>query len=512
MQFINGTRAEDLTNDGIFAKQRAVIPFWALALSASVKRLARLAARLVRTLWRHPLTTAALFAVALVWVEFGRQGLLGVLGLTMLSLTAWLWRSPATFDRRVVRPVRGWWRWLTFYRLVWYPVMHGTGLTRTTPDRTIYTPTVTSVSSTRVVDTIGLRLIHGHTPEDFHTQAEGLRHAFRAHRLTVVETAPGLVELRVFAKDPLTRPIPATPIERISAVPDLLSLPVGLTEAGEVYRVPLLGDHKLIAGKTGAGKGSVQWSILRALGPGIASGLVCVTGLDPKGGMELYPGRALFAYYGDQDGEQMAQVIEAAADRMTARAKRLRDAGLRKHVPTVDDPCEVIVIDEVAFLTAYHPDRKIRDRVKAALSLLLSQGRAPGFSVIASLQDPRKETLPFRDLFPTRIALRLAEDSHTDMVLGDGAQDLGAACHLIPDTLPGVGYVRTESANEPVRVRFSWISDDDITDMATRWPAPAPVSPGARVIDLAARDRTAGSGLPGQRPVSGIESDSPPGA
>jgi S-DNA-T family DNA segregation ATPase FtsK/SpoIIIE len=92
--------------------------------------------------------------------------------------------------------------------------------------------------------------------------------------------------------------------------------------------------------------------------------------------------------------------------------------------------------------------------------------------------------LPFRDLFTYRIALRLAEDSHVDMVLGDGALDRGAACHLIPASLPGVGFVHVEGAHEPVRVRFSYLSDDDITDMAEQWSAPDSAVDQPRVIDL----------------------------
>jgi S-DNA-T family DNA segregation ATPase FtsK/SpoIIIE len=103
--------------------------------------------------------------------------------------------------------------------------------------------------------------------------------------------------------------------------------------------------------------------------------------------------------------------------------------------------------------------------------------------VVAALQDPRKDVLPFRDLFTYRIALRVAEDSHVDMILGDGALDRGAACHLIPASLPGVGFVHVEGAHEPVRVRFSYLTDDDITRMAQRWPAPRPGG-ASRVIDL----------------------------
>ena len=89
----------------------------------------------------------------------------------------------------------------------------------------------------------------------------------------------------------------------------------------------------------------------------------------------------------------------------------------------------VIVVDEVAFLTAYQPDRGLRERVKAALATLTTQGRAVGYCVVAALQDPRKEVMSIRNLFPDRIAMRLDEPEQVDMVLGDGARDRGArAC------------------------------------------------------------------------------------
>jgi S-DNA-T family DNA segregation ATPase FtsK/SpoIIIE len=36
----------------------------------------------------------------------------------------------------------------------------------------------------------------------------------------------------------------------------------------------------------------------------------------------------------------------------------------------------VIMVDEIAFLTAYQPNPKLRDRIKAALATLTTQGRA----------------------------------------------------------------------------------------------------------------------------------------
>ena len=98
--------------------------------------------------------------------------------------------------------------------------------------------------------------------------------------------------------------------------------------------------------------------------------------------------------------------------------------------------------------------------------------------------------LPFRDLYPTRIALRVTEDSHSNLTLGDGAKERGALCHLIPESMPGVGFMGLEGAVEPVRVRFGHITEEIIAAMVVdRWPAPPLPEPSAAVIDLTAHER-----------------------
>src|SRR5205085_11526597 len=115
------------------------------------------------------------------------------------------------------------------------------------------------------------------------------------------------------------------------------------------------------------------------------------------------------------------------ATALQARAERL--AGItRQHTPSTADPLVVIVIDELADLIAYHPDRDLTRRAEAALSVILSQGRAVGYVVVAFLQDPRKETVKMRHLFTQAIGLRLRDREEVAMVLGDGAATAGALC------------------------------------------------------------------------------------
>jgi S-DNA-T family DNA segregation ATPase FtsK/SpoIIIE len=470
---VNGTRVEDLAGTGLVTKQRYVVPLWVSVTGVTLAFAARAAWFLLAWTIRAWLVSVPAALVALTYWRAGGLGVTALITATLAAGLAWAHRWPDSYSRLVARRVRGGWRWHKTYRRGWHPAMDGTGLTRTTPSRQVYVPRVVSVRSTTVVDTLHVRLLHGQTPLEVAGAAEGLRHVYSAHRCSVVEDGPGRVRVIFYARDPLTRIV--LPIDP-AAVPNLAGLPVGLAEDGTPYLLGLLGRHVLIAGASGAGKGSVLWSLVRAVGPAVATGLVRLRGVDPKGGMELYPGRALFTRYADEDLADMVALLDAAVNDMNARKRRLKALGLRAFVPSVDDPLEVVIVDELAFLTAYAP-KDIKLRVATALQLLLSQGRAVGFSVVAALQDPRKDVLPFRDLFTYRIALRLAEDSHVDMVLGDGALDRGAACHLIPASLPGVGFVHVEGAAEPVRVRFSYLGDDDIREMAARWPAPPTTDP-----------------------------------
>jgi DNA segregation ATPase FtsK/SpoIIIE, S-DNA-T family len=203
--------------------------------------------------------------------------------------------------------------------------------------------------------------------------------------------------------------------------------------------------------------------------PLIRDGLVRVLAADPKL-MELAYGRAIFNTYGQYaaDPASIVDMLEQAVADMQARAAVFAGQQ-RDHTPTRAHPFTVVVVDEVAFLTAYQPDRKLRERIMNLLATLTTQGRAVGYSVIAALQDPRKDVLSIRNLFPDRIAMRLDEPEQVDMVLGDGTRDRGAACELIssdPATGAGVAFVRLEADPDPVRVRAGWVTDTDIRQMA----------------------------------------------
>ena len=128
--------------------------------------------------------------------------------------------------------------------------------------------------------------------------------------------------------------------------------------------------------------------------------------------------------------------------------------------------------------------------------------------VIAALQDPRKEVMPFRDLFPTRIALALVESDQTDLVLGRGARTRGADCSRIPlNAGDRLGVVRRRARTHPrpgrlglrrrhrrhgrrLHARHTRPDDDglvviDLTDKARTGRGGSVTAPQSRVNDAA---------------------------
>jgi S-DNA-T family DNA segregation ATPase FtsK/SpoIIIE len=441
-------------------------PLWIVAIVHFV----RLLLWLVRFLARHPVLVSAVIVSVLIWRVTSWLGLV-VLAASMTGLLAlWRWRFPASFSRFIATPARGQWRaW--HYRRRWAAVMTIGRLALVYQGRVLL-PVLGKVSATAFTDRVRVRLVSGQSAADFAARADNLAHGFGARLCRIRSASPGALVLEFVRRDALAAIIPALALPvRV----ELRALPVGRREDGLVWLVRVHGTHVLIAGATGAGKASLLWSIVRALLPAMVAGLVRIWAADPKL-MELAYGRAIFDRYGRYAATPAAIVVmlEDAVEQMQARAAIFAGKH-REHTPTVEHPFTVVLVDEVAFLTAYLSDRAIRDRIKAALATLTTQGRAAGFSVVAALQDPRKEVMSIRNLFPDRIAMRLDEPEQVDMVLGDGARDRGALADLISTdetTGAGVAYVRLATDPDPVRVRAAWVTDADIRAMAAEY-APA---------------------------------------
>ncbi|MGH3687726.1 MAG: FtsK/SpoIIIE domain-containing protein, partial [Pseudonocardiaceae bacterium] len=330
-------------------------------------------------------------------------------------------------------------------------------------------PTVLGVRSGPSWDEVRVRLVPGQKPEDFDEAARALASARGVTRCQVRELTPNVVSIDFQRRNLLADPVTCPDLATLTAIPggsvDLRRVWAGRTEYGQDWHLPLAGSasHTLTAGATGAGKNSVMWCPLVSIAPAIRDGLVQVSGIDPKG-MELAYGRRIFHRYAVTGTDALA-VLDDLVEAM--RARKAEFAGHVRVVPiSPEHPLELLEFDEIGALTKY-TDRKTREAITERVALLTTQGRALGFTVRGYVQEPTKDTVPVRDLFPRRICLRVSAKSHVGMVLGDQAHERGAWANRITDAEAGVGYVVGEGIREPLRIRAGWVPDQTIKHLET---------------------------------------------
>jgi S-DNA-T family DNA segregation ATPase FtsK/SpoIIIE len=381
---VTGEELAQIYNPDPFALPRWRAPVYRTPFGIIlVAKLFKLMAWIVRLVARHPLAASVLALAAVTWVKLGWVTLAALVLAAAVMLIAWRWFWPVSFSRWVGRPARGKWRaWC--YRRRWAAVMTIAGVAPWYQGRTLL-PVLGKVTATKYTDRVYVRLVSGQSAADFADHAENLAHGFRALLCRIRTARSGAVVLEFIRRDALAALVPAI---AIPDRPDLKALPVGRREDGMPWLVKLYGTHVLIAGATGAGKASLLWGLVRAMFPLMQTGLVRILAADPKL-MELAYGRVIFDSYGAYaaDPADIAAMLDRAVADMQDRARRF--AGhQRDHAPTKDDPFTVVLVDEVAFLTAYQPDRKLKERIMLALATLTTQGRALGYCVVGGVAGP----------------------------------------------------------------------------------------------------------------------------
>lgn len=392
----------------------------------------------------------------------------------VLALRIWWILSPTSCHSLFLAPVRNAHRkhWI---RRNWADVATACGLAAELNRRTTGTawpesqvPSIRRMTSRGTRIQVTVRPLLGQTVEDFERVNDRLRTSVGATRARVDLEPPNDVRLTFTVGDTLAEPFKARE-PALTTHPLTSHVWMGRCEDGTDWRLPL-GPHTLVAGCSGSGKGSVLWSLAFGLAPWVKTGLVRLHGIDLKGGMEILMGADLFSTCATTPAEAVA-VLEQLVAEMQKRTKEYAGR-VRSHTATEDEPLNVVLIDELAALTAYCPERDLQRRAEMAINMLCSQGRAPGFTVFACLQDPRKEVIPSRGLFTQMVGLRLKDMTETAMVLGDAAMASGAHCHRITRATPGMGYICPEEGGYPVRVRAGHASDQAIRLVAEAFASP----------------------------------------
>src|SRR5215210_8909051 len=204
----------------------------------------------------EPILRLALAAMAVMWLVCQLAAPLLAFVLLLLVAAAMIeirFRWPGWFQRWVRLPLLSWWRRFAIYARKWPAAVEFGGLAKTNKAGNTFLPVLLRVRSTGTVDKVRVRMLAGQVVDDFGTAAERLGQTFGSidTRVRSVPGRPHEVECWFLNRDPLHQVV--EPFDQ--AVPvDLAALPVGLCEDGTVYKLPLLGNHVFIGGKTGAGK------------------------------------------------------------------------------------------------------------------------------------------------------------------------------------------------------------------------------------------------------------------
>lgn len=395
-----------------------------------------------------------------------------IVALASVALVSWRLHSPETFEKRFATPARllSWRLWAYIY---WRRLCRRCGLStseqvtrrgkegrQVTSTRWFHPKLLgTEVSQTTLRLTVRARM--GQTVEDLERAVPAIRDATGANSARAVVVSPGTLRIELVKREQLSTVRHAAPPMAVTTT----RVTLGRREDGSDWILPLRGRHTLTVGCSGAGKGSVFWDIACGLGPSVAAGVVHLIGIDLKYGIELSIGAGLFTKIATTEADAVATLagLEMLMDKRGNEMASLT----REHRPTKASPLVVLLIDELAGLTAYMSDPALRKEAAASLSRILTKGRALGIVVAAFLQDPRKEILPMRGLFTQTIALRLRSREEVTMVLGDGMAEKAPAHRISPDR-PGTGYIIAEDGHT-TKVRSDYWSDDQIRSTAGQY-------------------------------------------
>jgi len=157
------------------------------------------------------------------------------------------------------------------------------------------------------------------------------------------------------------------------------------------------------------------------------------------------------------------RLFDEQVDAMEARLRSMRRIRVRKHIPSLAEPHDLMIVDELLLLA-----KLLKEGAESPPGMILTVGRKAAFTVCALSQLPQKDVIgDLRDLFPQRIALAMRSRSMTDAVLGPGAVAAGALAHEIPGSMPGVGFMYSDGTRGYTRIRAALV-DDEEADLIAR--------------------------------------------
>ncbi|MFD6167610.1 FtsK/SpoIIIE domain-containing protein [Streptomyces coeruleorubidus] len=362
-------------------------------------------------------------------------------------------RAPRVYWSLVGMPVT-WGRFALSYRStmdVCGLTVHPSGLrafmTRSVARREVQPvpPKIRRVRATSTGLRVTLRLPAGLEPADVMASSERLRHAWGVHSVTVVETKPGFVELRMTGYDVLRR----VRMPR-KARPRGMAVPVAVREDGTAFeRDYRKAPMALTLGANHSGKSMYQRNLIK----GLAQLPVALVGVDCKRGVEqsaFAPRLSALVTTPDDAASLLGVLVAEMEDRFDVLSRHgVSDLW---ELPDEVRPVPVVVlVDEVAelFLISSKKDEERRERIVTALIRLAQMARAIGIYLEICGQrfgsDLGKGATMLRAQLTGRVVHRVNDKQTAEMGLADVAPDAVPAASLIPMNRPGTAVAADPS-------------------------------------------------------------------
>lgn len=378
-------------------------------------------------------------------------------------------RAPRVYWSLVGMPVT-WGRFVLSYRStmdVCGLTVHPSGLrafmTRNVARREVQPvpPKIRRIRGTSTGLRVTLRLPAGLEPADVMASSERLRHAWGVHSVTVVETKPGFVELRMTGYDVLRR----VRMPR-KARPHGMAVPVAVREDGTAFeRDYRKAPMALTLGANHSGKSMYQRNLIK----GLAQLPVALVGIDCKRGVEqaAFAPRLSALVTTPDDAASLLGVLVAE---MEGRFDLLSRHGVSDlwELPAEVRPVPVVVlVDEVAelFLISSKKDEERRERIVTALIRLAQMARAIGIHLEICGQrfgsDLGKGATMLRAQLTGRVVHRVNDKQTAEMGLADVAPDAVPAASLIPMNRPGTAVAADPSGGWS-KIRTPETSRDEV--------------------------------------------------
>ena len=348
--------------------------------------------------------------------------------------------------------------------------------------------------------TARVRLLPGQTPDAYAQAVDAMAHTWRVHAVRATSPRRGMVQLTVFAHDPLNAVIVRTDtsrdtdiaapggrlLRRVRASASALSakvslaLVVGIREDGKAWVIDLRRvPHWLITGATRSGKST----LIHALVVRLAPLPIALVGIDLKGGMELSHYRPRLSALATTRGEA-AGLLAALVDLVLDRMNQCTRGGVRSvwDLPQVPPPV-VVLVDEVAelYLVGDKSEKEQRERAAVALLRLAQLGAALGVHLIVGGQrvgsDLGQGLTALRAQLGGRVCHHVSDPETAVMTLGDVFPDAVDAAQLITPEQQGCA-VTTDGEAGWLRARSTYTTPEEAADAACRYAHLTPALPG----------------------------------